>query len=50
MSFISDNCGEEWCYLFTPGHGWQYWKLGWGDTNDIEYDGITEEPKMNYAV
>ena len=50
MSFTSDNCGEEWCYLFTPGHGWQYWKLGWGDTNDIEYDGITEEPKMNYAV
>ena len=48
--FLSDNCGEEWCYLFTPGHGWQYWKLGWGDTNDIEYDGITEEPKMNYAV
>ena len=42
--FLSDDCGEEWCYLFTPGTGWQCWKLGWGDTNTQEYDFITEEP------
>ena len=42
--FLSGDCGEEWCYLFTPGDGWQAWKLGWGDTNTAEYDFITEEP------
>ena len=42
--FLSEDCGEEWCYLFTPGSGWQCWKLGWGDTNTQEYDFITEEP------
>ena len=42
--FLSDDCGEEWCYLFTPGTGWQCWKLGWGETNTQEYDFITEEP------
>ena len=42
--FLSGDCGEEWCYLFTPGTGWQCWKLGWGDTNTAEYDFITEEP------
>ena len=42
--FLSGNCGEEWCYLFTPGDGWQCWKLGWGDTNTAEYDFLTEEP------
>lgn len=42
--FLSDDCGEEWCYLFTPGTGWQCWKFGWGDTNTQEYDFITEEP------
>ena len=42
--FLSGNSGEEWCYLFTPGTGWQCWKLGWGDTNTQEYDFITEEP------
>jgi len=42
--FLSDDCGEEWCYLFTPGSGWQCWKLGWGETNTQEYDFITEEP------
>ena len=42
--FLSGDCGEEWCYLFTPGTGWQCWKLGWGDTNTQEHDFITEEP------
>ena len=42
--FLSDDCGEEWCYLFTPDHGWQCWKLGWGETNTVEYDFNTEEP------
>jgi len=42
--FLSNDCGEEWCYLFTPGSGWQCWKLGWGETNTQEYDFITEEP------
>ena len=42
--FLSGNCGEEWCYLFTPGDGWQAWKLGWGDTNTAEYDFVTEAP------
>ena len=42
--FLSGNSGEEWCYLFAPGSGWQCWKLGWGDTNTAEYDFITEEP------
>jgi len=42
--FLSGDSSEEWCYLFTPGSGWQCWKLGWGDTNTAEYDFITEEP------
>lgn len=42
--FLAGNCGEEWCYLFTPGEGWQCWKLGWGDENTLEYDFATEEP------
>ena len=42
--FLSGDCGEEWCYLFTPGLGWQCWKLGWGDTNTQEYDFVTEQP------
>ena len=42
--FLSDKCNEEWCYLFTPGEGWQCWKLGWGDENTLEYDFVTEEP------
>lgn len=42
--FLSGKCDEEWCYLFTPGSGWQCWKMGWGDTNTQEYDFITEEP------
>ena len=42
--FLSDDCGEEWCYLFTPGDGWQCWKLGWGDESTSEYDMITESP------
>jgi|TARA_B100000902_G_C27050231_1_gene783766 hypothetical protein len=42
--FLSDDCGEEWCYLFTPDHGWQCWKLGWGETNTVEYNFDTEEP------
>jgi hypothetical protein len=42
--FLSGNSGEEWCYLFTPGSGWQAWKLGWGDTNTAEYDFVTEAP------
>ena len=42
--FLSGDSGEEWCYLFTPGSGWQCWKLGWGDENTLEYDFITEEP------
>ena len=36
--FLDDTLGEEWCYLFSPGWGWQCWKLGWGDTNTVEYD------------
>ena len=42
--FLSGDSGEEWCYLFTPGDGWQAWKLGWGDTNTQEYDFLTEQP------
>ena len=42
--FLSGGSGEEWCYLFTPGDGWQAWKLGWGDSNTTEYDFITEAP------
>tara|TARA_B100001094_G_C17946453_1_gene678263 strand:+ start:195 stop:716 length:522 start_codon:yes stop_codon:yes gene_type:complete len=45
--FLSDDSGEEWCYLFTPGTGWQCWKLGWGETNTQEYDLVTEEPLMD---
>lgn len=45
--FLSDDCGEEWSYLFTPGTGWQCWKLGWGETNTQEYDLVTEEPLMD---
>jgi len=45
--FLKDNMGEEWCYLFTPGTGWQCWKLGWGETNTQEYDLVTEEPLMD---
>ena len=48
--FFSGNCNEEWCYLFTPGEGWQCWKLGWGDTNNVEYDMISELPAMSYAA
>jgi len=48
--FISGNCGEEWCYLFTPGRGWQCWQLGWGDTNTQEYDFITEEPSQELST
>ena len=44
--FCTDTCGEEWCYLFTPGSGWQCWKLGWGETNTVEYDMITEQPAL----
>ena len=36
--FLKGDSGEEYCYLFTPGDGWQCWKLGWGDTNTIEMD------------
>ena len=45
--FISGKCDEEWCYLFTPGEGWQAWKLGWGDTNTVEYDMISEQPALS---
>mgnify|MGYP001243649538 FL=1 len=48
--FIAGNCGEEWCYLFTPNRGWQCWKLGWGDTNTLEYDFITEEPSQELST
>ena len=48
--FFSGNCSEEWCYLFTPGEGWKCWKLGWGDTNNVEYDMISELPAMSYAA
>ena len=44
--FCTDTCGEEWCYLFTPGSGWQCCKLGWGETNTVEYDMITEQPAL----
>ena len=49
--FCKDTCGEEWCYLFTPDEicykrGWQCWKLGWGETNTVEYDMMTEEPAL----
>lgn len=36
--FLKGDSGEEYCYLFTPGDGWQCWKLGWGETNTIEMD------------
>ena len=45
--FLSGDCGEEWCYLFTPGSGWQCWKLGWGDTNTQEYDIVAEKPTID---
>ena len=48
--FLSGDCGEEWCYLFTPNKGWQCWKLGWGDTNTQEYDFVTEEPSVEMAT
>jgi len=48
--FLSGDSGEEWCYLFTPGSGWQAWKLGWGDTNTQEYDFITEQPAIEMAT
>ena len=31
--FLDDTLGEEWCYLFSPGWGWQCWKLGCINTN-----------------
>ena len=54
--FMSDSCGEEWCYLFTPGDGWQCWKLGYGQPGSefyevtTEYDMITEEPLKSILV
>lgn len=48
--FLSGDCGEEWCYLFTPGSGWQAWKLGWGDEKTQEYDFVTEEPALLMTV
>ena len=48
--FLDDTLGEEWCYLFSPGWGWQCWKLGWGDTNTVEYDMIREEPTLTTAA
>lgn len=48
--FLSGDCGEEWCYLFTPGSGWQCWKLGWGDENTQEYDFVTEQPALLVTV
>ena len=48
--FLSGNCGEQWCYLFTPGSGWQAWKLGLGDENTQEYDFVTEQPALLMTV
>jgi len=47
--FLSGDCGEEWCYLFTPGSGWQAWKLNWGEKTQ-EYDFVTEEPALLMTV
>lgn len=48
--FLSGDSGEEWCYLFTPGSGWQCWKLGWGDENNVEYDMESERPAIEMPV
>ena len=48
--FLDGKTGEEWCYLFTPGEGWQCWKLGWGDDNTVEYDLSTERPAIETPV
>ena len=48
--FCKDTCGEEWCYLFTPGEGWQCWILGWGDTNTLEYDMEKECPILEVTL
>ena len=54
--FLTDTCGEEWCYLYTYGWGWQCWKLGYGQPGSefyeetTEYDMMTEEPALKVVT